>query len=138
MKNTQAAVFVLYDRDKGYEVGLRKMCKGRQMYDSYRGFQDLRKARQFARSNIYNGAILSAACPSKFPEAKPKNPEKPYVVALYFEGKYGSHDYGGGYDSIPTYEVLRCAEGDLEATLNKIAEKEEPNKIIWGIELNLF
>ena len=138
MKNTQAAVFVLYDRDKGSEAGLRKMCKGRQMYDSYRGFQDLSKARQFARSNLYNGAVLSAACPSKFPEAKPKNPEKPYVVALYFEDKYGNHEESGFYNRVPTHEVLRCAEGDLEATLNKIAEKEEPNKIIWGIELNLF
>src|SRR3989338_9733543 len=123
MKNTQAAVFVLYDRDKGSEAGLRKMCKGRQMYDSYRGFQDLRKARQFARSNIYNGAILSAACPSKFPEAKPKNPEKPYVVALYFEGKYGSHDYGGGDDSIPTKQGFRSAGGGFEETIKKKTEK---------------
>ncbi len=137
MKNTQNAVFVLYDRDRNNEKHLRKMCKGRQMYDSYKGFRDLSKARQFAQSNIYSGAILSAVCPSKFPEAKPKNPEKPYIVALHFKYKYGSHDYAGEYNHVPTYEVLRCAEGDLEKTLYKITE-EEPNEIIWGTELNLF
>ena len=133
----QDAVFVLYERDRINERDLRKKCKGRQMYDSYRGFQDLRKARQFAQSNMDSEAVLSAACPSKFPEAKPKNPEKPYVVALYFEDKYGNHEESGFYNRVPTHEVLRCDENHLEATLNKCAE-EAPNKIIWGIELNLF
>lgn len=127
--------FVLHKKDFGGE-GLGDNKKRREIYDRRKGFSNLERATLFALKNIHEDPILAKIGITITEGEKMKDPQKPYVIAAYFAHKYQSYCMGEA-DSVPTHEVVRCSQEQLEATLKEIA-KEEPNKIYWGIELKLL
>lgn len=127
--------FVLHKRDfSGETLSLNK--KQRELYDAIKQFSKLGDAKEFALEIMHEMPILAKFGNSLNETEKIRNSASPYVVAAYFANKYQHYCYDGSSDSVPTHEVTRCSEAQLENTLYELA-KEKPNKIYWGIELKL-
>lgn len=129
--------FVMYKRDLQGEKHCSNFDKSRMMYDGLKTFQSGDSARKFAYSRAGELPLLAktGGAPEGF--EKLNSLLKPYLVAAYFPNKYFHYDYGGGSDAVPTHEVLRCSESELESTIEMLA-REGPNKIFMGLELSLF
>lgn len=126
--------FVLHKRDFGGEK-LKENTEKREMYDLLKEFSSLEDSTEFALENMHEDPILAKATLA-IDEDRIRSKENPYVIAVYFKYKYHSYCMGEP-EASPTYEITRCSQGQLEATLRSIA-KEHPNKIHWGIELKLI
>ena len=127
--------FVLHKKDFGGE-GLRQNTNKRELYDRRKEFSDLEKATLFALENMHEDPILVKTGVIAKEEGKLRDPQKPYVVAAYFDYKYSSYCMGES-DPAPTHEITRCGPEQLETTLRELA-REQPQKIYWGIELKLL
>jgi hypothetical protein len=129
--------FVMYRRDMDGEKECARMRKGRQIYDAYKGFRTIEEALDFSYGHLREQPALVKAGLSFEGSEAVKDPTKPYLVAAYFDKKYGHDCYDGSYSYNPTHEVARCAPSELEAMLEKIGS-ESPDKMYLGVELTLF
>ncbi|TAL57147.1 MAG: hypothetical protein EPN86_02260 [Nanoarchaeota archaeon] len=122
---------VMYERDARYPL-IGEDPSHPSLYDSAREFRELGAARNFASAKMADPALL-VKCGS----VEDENSRGNFVVAGYFPDKYKHYDYGGGSDSVPTHEVVRCSREALEQTLATFSSNV-PKKIIWGIELKII
>jgi hypothetical protein len=128
--------FVLYRRDLEAEKNLKKQTRGKMLFDAAKEFKDYNRALIHANANL--PAILAKKTPlSEEEKAKIRDEQRPYIVAGYFESKYRHHSYDGSSDNIPTNEVVRCSEGELEKAVEKVSS-EGATKIRVGIELRVL
>lgn len=129
--------FVMYKRDLSGEKLCSNFDKSRMMYDGLKTFESSNSALEFAFSRMGELPLLvkSGYVPSG--DERLKDPARPYLLAAYFPRKYHHYSYDGSSDAVPTHEVLRCSESELEATIEMLA-KETPDKIFMGLELSLF
>lgn len=134
MKNEYA---VLHKKDLDGPT-LKENKAQRELYDRMTAFSTMDKAAKYAMSVLQERPVImkSASLMAQGKE-QVRYPETPYVIAAYFETKYGGHSYGGSFDYVSTYEVERCNRDQLEDKLMKIAE-EGPSKLYWGLELKLI
>jgi len=122
--------FVLYKRDRSGEKMER--AKGRMLYDSIKEFETKERAISFGLSNLQDTPILA----KKVESLNDYKEGATYVIAAYFTGKYQHYSYDGSCDSVPTHEITRCDQGDLDRIIEKLAN-EDPSKIYLGIEEKL-
>ncbi len=127
----QGDYFVLYARDRNGEK--MKMAKGRMLYDRIRDFDSRQDAIAFGLTHLQSSPIVAQAVRTLEDYAS----DAEYVVAAYFPSKYQSYAMDGSSDPVPTHEVIRCGQGDLDAVVSALAE-EDPSRMYLGIELTLM
>jgi len=133
--------FVLYARDVRTEH--TKKYGARMLFDKAKEFGHLLNATRFALSNL--PATLAAKLPLT-EEAKPlaKPVETNYIVAVEFFGKYKHTDYTGDTESLITFDVVRCAQSELEETIATLSAEEQYancihiKRVLVGLELDVF
>lgn len=126
--------FVLYKRDFNGEKLSR--AKGRMLYDKSKDFCEYASAITFANRNL--PALVVKRTPLNEEDSqKIKDTDKPYVVAAFFPMKYRHYCYDGSSDPVPTSEVVRCAENELEKVVEKLSS-EGAQKVDLGIELRFL
>lgn len=128
--------FVLYKKDFNGKSIKENKAK-RELYDKINEFNSLENAKAFAFEYLHQQPILARQGVSYDANFDIKNVDSPYIVAARFDHKYFHYDYGGGSDAISSHEVMRCQKNDLEKVVNNLV-KEQPDRIIVGIELKLF
>jgi hypothetical protein len=127
--------YVLYERD--IETEKDKRYGAKMLYDSMTRYNEIDKAVRFGLSNL--PALLFKVLPLTEQDlAIIKNKDMPYIVAAKFEGKYNHHDYAGECDPLISYDVIRCKQNDLENLVENFKKEKNIEKIITGIELNLY
>jgi hypothetical protein len=129
--------FVLHKWDP-QSNSLRENKHKRPLYDIIAKFTDYVEAADFALEKMNERPILAKGAVNLGQGEEAKNPALPYVIALHFPRKYESCSYDGSCDPVPTNEIERCKREELEDTLIRLAEEEQPEQIYWGIELKLL
>lgn len=125
--------FVLFHRDVQMEK--RKNYGAKMLYDYKRVFRSIGEAKAFASSNL--PAVIAKKIPVTDEEKrKAKDPNKPYLVAAKFDGKYTSSCMGET-DWLTTYDAIRCDEASIDKVIEDFAE-EGAKQISVGIELKLI
>ena len=122
--------FVMYQRDITRE--LRGMADDRMHYNDHKGFADKEEATEFALSHLQDIPIVAKTVKA----LADYDAEADYVVVAHFECKHQQRHFDMGHYFVPTNEVVRCSQEDLDATVRELAN-ENPNKMYLGIEEKL-
>jgi hypothetical protein len=129
------AYMVLYKRD--FEMETRKNYEQKMLFDGYKTLPKLETAIEFAVQHL--PALVAKQLPLAETEKNQiKDQDKPYLVVAKHYGKYNHFDYGGDSDPLTTYDVVRCAESDLEKSVENFGKEEHVQQVTVGIELKLF
>ncbi|MBI4095399.1 MAG: hypothetical protein HY438_00910 [DPANN group archaeon] len=133
--------FVLYER--WVKTEQEKKYGARQLYASKKEFQKFPLAVRFATQKV--PVLVVARLPlTKEAGQFVKQADTNYVVAAEFLSKYSHTDYSGDTEGLHTWDVIKCKQSELEATVEMLAREENNERGPWvkgilvGLEVDIF